>query len=585
MAIASVAIAGSAPQKPAGASASLVTIEFRAVSGADSVPVTDLKPEEVTLRVKGREREIRSFDLIQVRGLAGGAARVPIPAPFATNVVAPGRRDTLFLIDDESIPSGAEPPVKVPIEQYLTGLAGAGRVGVLTVQGGGVNVGLTEQHASVRTAVAGLVGRGNRAEAAEDSACRTRRVMNALTSLAQNFPAGGAPVTVLVFSTGLTAPGVATMASMGRNSGIATTAVCEVMARDFQEVQDAAFGSAINIYVVDAADSSASSAGASNPLRAGLEHLAGITGNWLIQPIRNGERDIQKVVRENSTSYRVGFEPDAGERNGSSVTVDVQVRRAAVDVKTRPKVVIPKASDRSGGGKAPAAKDLLRDAKVSRDLGLRAAAYASREAGTDKLKLVVVFEPVDSTAALKSAVVGLYDEKGKLAVQGSADGASLASGPFTIAVLANAGTYRMRVAAVDTAGRSGTVDDGVDLKLPSAGPLRLSSLVLGVAEGGSFAGRLTFAAEPMAVGYLEVYGVGKTSNVSAVVEVAGSEDGPALAQGTSRVVGDGSTDRRVILAGVPIGQLPPGDVVVRVIVSLDGQPVGRAIRTLRKIGQ
>lgn len=578
---AAIALAGPAPQKPAGGSGSLVTIHFRATTG-EAVPVTDLRSNDVTLKVKGRDREIRSFELIQFRGLPGGVARAPIPPPFATNGSPAGRRDTLFLIDDESIPSGAEPPVRVPVDQYLAGLAAGDRVSAVTVQGNGVNIGLTDQHAALRLAVAGLVGRGSRAESADDSACRTNRVLGALTGLAENFPAGGAPVTVLFFSTGISAPGVATMSNMGRTSGMAASAMCEVGARDFQRFQEAAFSSAVNFYVVDAADSSASAAGASNPLRAGLEHLAGVTGNALIQPIRNGEQDIQRVVRENSALYRVAFESEVGERNGSSVNVEVAVKRAGVEVKARPKVVIPKDGGRPANAKAPAAKDLLRDAKVSRALELRAAAYASREAGTDRIRLVIIFEPVEPSVEMKSAVVGLYDEKGKLTVQGSADITSPTSTPLTVAVLANAGTYRMRVAAVDSAGRAGTVDTQLDVRLAPAAPLQLSSLVLGVAEGGSFAGRLTFTSEPMTVGYLEVYGVGKTSNVSATVELADSEDGPTLAQGTTRVAGDGSTDRRVILAGVPIGQLAAGDHLVRVLVSLDGKPVGRAIRTLHK---
>ena len=37
-----------------------------------------------------------------------------------------------------------------------------------------------------------------------------------------------------------------------------------------------------------------------------------------------------------------------------------------------------------------------------------------------------------------------------------------------------------------------------------------------------------------------------------------------------------------LLAGLPLGDLPPGDYAVRAIASLDGQPVGQVVRTLRK---
>ncbi|MCX6538878.1 MAG: hypothetical protein NT151_08090 [Acidobacteria bacterium] len=573
--------AGPAPQSPARPGGPLVTVDFRAVTG-DSSPLIDLKVADVTLKVDGREREIRSFELIQSRGKSGGAARAAIPAPFATNALATRRRDTLLVIDDESIQPGAEQTVKLAAEQYLSSLAAGDRAGALTVQGSGINMGLTDQHAAIRSALAGMVGRGRRAEADEDSACRTRRVLDALVSVAGNFPPGGAPVTVLFFSTGLTAPGVATLATMRSNSVSNPTGMCEIQARDYQQLQAAALTSAVNIYVVDAADTSASSLGASNRLQAGLEHLAGVGGNRLIQPIRNGERDIARVVRENSVWYRAAFEPDTAERNGSTHRVELQVKRSGVDVSVRPMVLIPKAGGQAAAAKAPAARDMLREAKGCRDLELRAAAFASREAGTDKIKLVVLFEPVDPAVVLKSAVVGLYDQKGRLTVQGTAEAANLVRKLPTIALLASPGVYRMRVAATDASDRGGTVDTDVTVALTRAEPLQLGSLILGLAEAGSFTGRLTFTTEPLAIGYLEVYGVGKAAQLSASVDVAESEDGPPLVQGSTKIVGEGTDDARVILGGVPIGPFPPGDLLVRLVVSLDGKPVGRAIRTLRK---
>jgi hypothetical protein len=41
-------------------------------------------------------------------------------------------------------------------------------------------------------------------------------------------------------------------------------------------------------------------------------------------------------------------------------------------------------------------------------------------------------------------------------------------------------------------------------------------------------------------------------------------------------------ERRMIVGAVPIASLPPGDYIIRAIVSVDGRPVGRVLRTLRK---
>ena len=38
----------------------------------------------------------------------------------------------------------------------------------------------------------------------------------------------------------------------------------------------------------------------------------------------------------------------------------------------------------------------------------------------------------------------------------------------------------------------------------------------------------------------------------------------------------------MVIGALPIAALPPSDYVVRAIVSVDGRPVGRVLRTLRK---
>jgi hypothetical protein len=224
---------------------------------------------------------------------------------------------------------------------------------------------------------------------------------------------------------------------------------------------------------------------------------------------------------------------------------------------------------------------MLRVGDIYRDLPLRAAAFVSREASGDRTRVVVMVEPMEAKASLKAAAVALYDEKGKLVVQATADPEGLARTPPMIAMVAKTGTYRLRVAATDATGRAGTVDSALDVQLLGDGPLKLSSLVLGVAEEGRFAGRMQFYDEPTAVAYLEIYGVPK-GELSAELQLAGIEGGPAAVRGAMRITGEPSDDQHVALGGIPIGSLPPGDLVVRAIVSLDGVPVGAVTRTLRK---
>jgi hypothetical protein len=66
------------------------------------------------------------------------------------------------------------------------------------------------------------------------------------------------------------------------------------------------------------------------------------------------------------------------------------------------------------------------------------------------------------------------------------------------------------------------------------------------------------------------------------LELAGSEDGRALVRVPASVNPGRTENFRTATGVVPIGALAPGDYVVRAIVSLDGRPLGRVYRTLRK---
>jgi hypothetical protein len=93
---------------------------------------------------------------------------------------------------------------------------------------------------------------------------------------------------------------------------------------------------------------------------------------------------------------------------------------------------------------------------------------------------------------------------------------------------------------------------------------------------------MQFYDEPTAVAYLEIYGV-PTGELSAELQLAGTEDGPAAVRGAMRISGEPSADEHVALGGIPIAALPPGDIAIRAVVSLDGVPVGTVSRTLRKV--
>ena len=71
--------------------------------------------------------------------------------------------------------------------------------------------------------------------------------------------------------------------------------------------------------------------------------------------------------------------------------------------------------------------------------------------------------------------------------------------------------------------------------------------------------------------------------VTASFELAATADGPAIADHSVPLTVGPHDDVRIAFSGFAIDSMPPGDLVMRAIVSLDGKPVGRAVRTLRKV--
>ena len=544
-------------------------VEFRAFTDGGS-PISDLKASDVVLKVAGRERTIDTLQLFQFGETSSPASK--IPPPFATNVPpASGVHDTILVIDDQSIPPGEERRVGPAIEQYLAGLAPSARVGIVTVQDRGVNVAVTSDREAIRAGVKAIAGRSSSNSIGDDAACRTRRVLDALGSVASNFPPGGAPASVLLFTTGLTPPGAAAqLSSVGNARSSAPSAVCEVQARDYQAIQRDLLASAANLHVVEAA------LAPSQPMRSGLEMLAGASGNPLTEVVSGREGALSGLASQMRGWYRATFAPEPRERTDDVQRVEVASKRAGVKTDARAQVLIPRPVSTT---QPKAAKDMLREARMYRDFELRASAYFSKEPGSDKVKVLVLFEPTEDGVKTKEASVGLYDMTGKLVVQGTADAATLGRTPSTIAVLADPGRYRLRVAAVNDRGRAGTVDQAVDVALVPAGPLSIATLVPGVQEGG-FSGRLTFAGTDTLMAYVPVFGASATAALTAeltVTDATGADLGSLPTQILNAP--DGS---RVIIGGMRLASMPAGDYEMKMVLSLDGKVVGQTAHTFRR---
>jgi hypothetical protein len=563
---------GFGAQQPAGADA--VRISFLSI-GADGRPILDLKPEEVQLRVDGRPRPLASLDIVPGAGAgAASPALAVLPAPFGTNVGSggPSARTTYLVIDDKSFRPGNERLMKQAIDQFLNAVPPTTRVSLQTTPLATVRTDPTTP-AEVRAALAKVVGFAMRAprdgqelvEYENELACRSRETLEALRGLFASLRHDDAPPTVIFFSSGLSAT--------TRTTGTLGTSRCDLSTDNFINVGAAASEARAHVYVVQADLTPTQRS-------EGLENLAGVTGAQVQVLAASGETGLNRIVVETSAPYIAAFQPDPSERNGRPHRIELRVTRPDVTVRAGTQIVIARPEAGNARKTAATPRDMLRAAAVHRDLPLRVAAFPSRDAG-DRIKLVAVGEVADPAAKLTAAALGVYDAKGRLTAQSTAPPESLGTMPLTFAAVVPPGPYRVRLAAIDAAGRSGTADYELTAELTQAGPLKLSALLLG-APGVAFKPMLQFAAEPSAMVTFELYGK-PPQQLPLKIELAASVDGPALLQAAPAGSGTSDPDRFIVSGTFALGALEPGDYLVRATVGTPDAGTALLTRTLRKV--
>jgi len=579
LAVAALGVQTGARVPQAAPAAALLPVAFRATD-ASGAPIPDLKPGEVTIKVTGRARAVRSLDLVRLadEGQTGTVAAA-LPPPFASNSAADNGRAVYFVVEDDSVAPGREAEVRDAVGAMLDTMSGRDRAGLLVMSHGKLDVGLTSAYDSVRSAMAKFDGRARRAESTNDTCVRTVQTVGILTEFLDRLDPQS-PTAVVFVSAGLSLPSAATVQL--RNSGASSGVSCDLRRDVYDLVGVSVARSLADLYVVLLPADKGIGTSSSVDAEAGIQNLAGASGHGLIRLGQNVKTELARVTRAASAYYVATVETDGSDKAGTSAHVDLKVSRDGVKVAARAEVAIPKGA---GGKGAQVAKDLLRVATAAADVTLRAVSQTARGASGDLVQ-VVIFEPADSGQAFSTAAVGLYDDKGKLASSWVAQPADLAARTIMAAIPTKAGAYRMRVAVTDANGRAGTVDHDVRVELAKGeGELLASTLTLGAPTNGAFAPRLQFRGESVALAYFEIYGVPSSAAVTAVIELAATADGPASTSAPARVGNPGNDGRRIVVGQVPVAALRPGEYAVRAIISVDGKPAGRVTRTLRKLAQ
>jgi hypothetical protein len=567
---------------------STVAVEFFVI-GQDRLPVRDLKADEVTIRIDGRARTIRSLKLLTIADPPADPlvpVVTPPPLPFGSNAGVEGRT-FILVIDDESFRPGRERTLRAAVGRLLGALSPRDRVSLVTVPHGGLKTDFTTNHDRIAELLAQVVGHGPQVESGSEGACRTRSVLESVEGMLTSLAGGEGPTVVLFVSAGLYAP---------RRDAPATMApgMCELTVQLFQRVGGAASQARAHFFIIQPDEQLALArpinegiagvgfTGSENPL-IGLEHLGGVTGGRRITlSTAAGDAALVPIARETTAYYSAVIETTDADFDGLSRGVDVRIARGGAELRARPQLYFPKINPNAIQPAARSPQDMIRESRTFRDLALRVTGYASAGSGDGRLRILAVAEPVDPSVTIAAFASAVFDAQGRLVGQFTATSAELAASPVLSAFSVPAGVYRLRVAAVDASGRAGTADVEVTAELVQAGSLRLSSLVVGLSRGGTLQPRLQFTTEPVALGYLDLYGGTPGAAVSAVLELATSLNGPAILTTPLTLEATNDPGRFSATGAIPLASLPAGDYVVRAIVGIAGQPAGRVVRTIRK---
>ena len=564
------------------------SVDFMVVA-KDGQPVTDMKPEELTLKIDGKVRPIRSLQFIRLSSPVGGSAEPAPPsvAPaFATNQVTAADlpRSIILIVDDETMPIGQEVKIRSAINNFIKDLPATDQVALVTVPHGGIKVGLTTDRARLKKEVDAIAP----ISPVEDMGCRTLATLSTIESTLDMLTRSSEqPVTVALLSSALTGVSQAEAAqrpTSGGGGGVSSQAgACYIKSDDFTRIGQAVASVHAQFYIIhpDYTQSAASD---------GIGNLQGQTNAPLFHLITNTEPGLSRMAKETSGYYVATFDTEPDELVGKPHQSNIKASRPNVDVRDRPFLMVGRAAP-STHAVAPTtvvtAEAMARSGKPYRDLPLRATAAPFRSVnGT--LNVIVAWEPTDPTVKVMTAYAALIDEQGQARDIWPGQNEPLSTWPTSLGLTVKPGTYRVRIAAIDSNGRQGSVDDQLVVGLSPAGTLQVSGLLLGVQPGGKFSPRLQFTNEPEAVAFLEVYGATEGTQAAAFFEVAATTNGPATMTLPGSFAPTGESGKYGVTAKIPLDKLKPGDYVIRAIVGVvQGNQVtnaARVIRTLHKAG-
>jgi VWFA-related protein len=608
-------------------SADVVAVDVN-VLDRDGRPVDNLSTKDFSVFVDGQPRRITSAEFVRLTP----SARTSTPSPYySSNLDSANGRLVMLVIDQGNISAGRARAVADAATRFIKRLAPVDRVALSVVPGAGAQINFTTNHAIVEAQVRGIEGRATTSgleRVGVGEALRIERGDRMALGAAVDRECTGTDREVCLQELTAEARDVAAEARQRARDSIAALRalvgrlagnqapktivyVSEALVID-QEHSELAWlgplaakgGLTVHVLRIDASGADASASRRSTnrgddraAAEEGLSLLAGLTRGSLYRVVGKADEIFERLTRELSGHYLIGFATEAGDQDGQSHKIKLEIPgRRNLEVRARREFSIEATRQRTS-------EEVLREALsapgLMTDIPLRLTAYTFPGQESGELRILIAAEIHRRQEASGSLAVGyaLMGPRGEVVASRfepdvktpiSQDGMQ----SFTTAASTTAaGVYGLKLAVVDDAGRAGTVEHAFKAQLTTAGRTQAGDLLIGEPSGGgqgaaAAAVRGEFVESESLHGYLEMRAETPESwkEVEVVFEIAAREDSRPLSSTPALVDASGQLSRRSMEGVLPIGLLPPGEYYARAVVRIGGRKaaqLGRPFRIVR----
>lgn len=620
-----------APQLPRPAfeaETEIVLVDVNVVD-RDARPVPTLTANDFELQVNGQPRPIQSVQFISTVP-ADLTPATPREAAASANDTATTGRLLLFVVDEGNLRVSSSRSVLRTAQSLferlapgdLVGLArlptGVGNVefttdrkrvndallkvtGSVTNRAGMTKVNLSEAWAlenndtstwqqAIDRECAGESGAGLEACASalegdartllSESSARTRGTLSALEGLLAGLVQLKTPINIVMISEGLfVARDRNNMREIGRRAAEARATI-HVMrpGTSYFDIEDVSAPGASRFFD-------------DGLLSEGLEQLADQTRGTIATINASAGPAFDRLGRELSGYYLLGFEPTEADRRGKEHRIRVQVKPRGLTVRARPTFVLREAETANAAAVAAMTPveqvtEVLRQPLPNRGLPMRVASYTSLDSSSPKVRVVISAELGDPVTGERELPIGVIVlDKNDRAVFSRAGMTTLApasvrgESPRLIltSLLLDPGEYTLRIAAIDDRGRAGSVHHAINARLARmAGGLNVSDLMLvpqppngselprprpsGIIDSETLTAMVEMSGDANLLG-----------RSKATIEIADAVDGSALVSVEARQAMRGN-NLRAFAATLRLGVLPPGEYIARAVLKAPGQP-------------